>query len=341
MLARGQVYCLLVQDNKLPQNPRRVSFIIPVQDDAARLRRCLESVSRNAYPADLVEVVVIENGSRDGSGRVALEAGARLLTCSGICVAELRNRGAAAARGEVLAFIDADHEIDPGWMARAVEGLDRPEVGAVGAQYLPPPSGTWVQNAFDALRGHQPGLCEVEWLASGNLAVRRADFERVGGFDTTLESCEDFDLCQRLRSSGLRVMSDDRLRSVHFGDPATLRALFRAELWRGRDNLRAGLRGPVTLRGLPSLVIPVLDLACLVLGCCGLLSPPSGLLLAAGAPLAIGALAALRASLMLSRRPDGVGAVQAFAVACVYDLARALALVYRAPHPRKRDAWAA
>lgn len=323
--------------NPLPQ----VSFIIPVQDDAARLRRCLESISRNGDPAGLLEVVVVDNGSRDGSGRVALEAGARLLTCSGICVSELRNQGAAAARGEILAFIDADHEIDSGWTVRAVENLGKPEVGAVGAQYLPPPSGTWVQNAFDAMRDHHRGLCEVEWLASGNLAVRRSDFERVGGFDTTLESCEDFDLCQRLRSLGLRVMSDDRLRSVHFGDPATLQALFRAELWRGRDNLRAGLRGPITLRGLPSLLIPVLELACVVLGCGGLLAPPSGLLLTAGAPVAIGALAALRASLMVSRRQGAVGVVQAFAVAYVYDLARALALVYRAPHHRKRDACAA
>lgn len=328
--------------HECPKNPLPVSFIIPVQDDAARLRCCLESVSHNGYPGDLLEVVVVDNGSRDGSGRVAVEAGARLLTCSGVRVSELRNRGAAAARGEVLAFIDADHEIAPGWTARAVENLGRPGVGAVGAPYLPPPSGTWVQNAFDAMRDHHPGLCEVEWLASGNLAVRRSDFERVGGFDTALESCEDFDFCQSLRSLGLKVMSDDRLRSIHFGDPATLRALFRAELWRGRDNLRAGLRGPITLRGLPSLVIPVLDLGCLALGCGGLLAPPSGLLLTAGAPVAIGALAALRASLMVSRRQGegAIGVFQAFAVAYVYDLARALALVYRAPHHRKACATA-
>jgi GT2 family glycosyltransferase len=333
-----------MRHNKLPKTPPQVSFVIPVQDDAVRLRRCLESISRDGFPADLVEVVVVDNGSEDGSGRVALEAGARVLTCSDVCVSELRNQGAAAARGEILAFIDADHEIAPGWTARAVENLGRPEVGAVGAPYLPPPSGTWVQNAFDAMRDHHPGLCEVEWLASGNLAVRRSDFDLVGGFDTTLESCEDFDLCQRLRSSGLQVMSDDRLRSIHFGDPATLRALFRAELWRGRDNLRAGLRGPITLRGLPSLMIPVLELGCLVAGCGGLFGAPSGLLLTAGAPVAIGALAALRASLMVSRRhgagagsgasSGAIAALQAFAVAYVYDLARALALVYRAPHHR-------
>jgi multisubunit Na+/H+ antiporter MnhB subunit len=175
----------------------------------------------------------------------------------------------------------------------------------------------------------------VEWLASGNMAVRRQDFELLNGFDTGLESCEDFDLCQRLRATGRRVLSDDLLRSVHFGDPATLRALFRSELWRGRDNLRAGLRGPLTLRGLPSMIIPVLDLVSLLLALGGLLA--GGLALAAGALVGIGAFAVLRAWRMIAARGRGeVGALQALAVACVYDLARALALVYRAPHPRGR-----
>lgn len=322
------------------QDTPLVSFVIPVRDDAERLSRCLESIARNETPPDLVEIVVVDGGSRDGSGRVAVEAGARLLSCPGACVSELRNRGAASARGQILAFVDADHEIDPGWTARSVEDLERPDVGAVGAPYLPPPSGTWVQDAFDAMRAHDPGLCEVEWLASGNLAIRRRDFEHVGGFDTTLESCEDFDLCQRLRAAGRRVMSDGRLRSVHFGDPSTLRALFRAELWRGRDNLRAGLRGPLTLRGMPSLVIPVLDLGCLMAGLGGLFLPPEGLPLAVGALASLAALAALRAGRMVARRSGfrKVGALQAFAVACVYDVARALALVYRVPHHRKREA---
>src|SRR5215217_5553243 len=98
-----------------------VSFVVPVRDDALRLRRCLASIARNQYP-DL-EVVVADNGSRDGSAGVAREAGARVLALPGLKVAELRNRAAGAAQGEVLAFIDADHEIDPAWAAHAVDVL--------------------------------------------------------------------------------------------------------------------------------------------------------------------------------------------------------------------------
>ncbi|HEV2852188.1 MAG TPA: glycosyltransferase [Thermoanaerobaculia bacterium] len=313
-----------------------ISCVIPVLDDAARLRRCLASITRSEYPRQCLEVIVVDNGSRDGSDRVALAAGARLLTCPGLRVAGLRNRGAATATGEVLAFIDADHEIDPGWMACAIDDLSQPAVGAVGAPYLVPEVATWVQRTFDSMRHQRAGCFETEWLASGNLAVWHEEFKRLHGFDEGLETCEDYDLCQRLRAGGLRLLSDDRLKSVHYGDPATLRELFRTQLWHGRDNLRAGLRGPLTLRGLPSLLIPVIELGWLAAGVGGLLAAPAGLPLAASASFGIGAFAALRAYLMTSHQPGArpIDVLQAFLVACVYDLARALALVYRASHPR-------
>lgn len=314
---------------------RRISFIIPVRDDAIRLHRCLTSITRNEVPSGHLELLVVDNGSRDGSVHVAHEAGARVLSCPGLRVSEMRNRGAAATSGEILAFIDADHEIGPGWIAQAVCDLEEPGIGAVGAPYLAPPVGTWVQRSFDAMRQRGAGRAEVEWLPSGNLAVWRPDFERLHGFDTSLETCEDFDFCRRLRETGRRILSDDRLESVHFGDPATLGTLFRVELWRGRDNLRAGLRGQLTWRALPSLLIPVVDLGWLCMGIGGLAAAPDGLLLAAVAPLAFASTAALRAARMTAHRPRvrPVEALQDFAVACVYDLARALALVCRVASP--------
>ena len=65
------------------------------------------------------------------------------------------------------------------------------------------------------------------------------------------------DLCQRLRRKGHTLKSDSGMRSVHMGDPKTLRAIFWGELWRGRDNLRVSFRGPMALRDLPSVAIPV------------------------------------------------------------------------------------
>src|SRR5207302_588764 len=71
--------------------------------------------------------------------------------------------------------------------------------------------------------------------------------------------------CKRLRAAGYQILSDDRLFSVHLGDPPTLRAVFNGELWRGRSNLAVSLRGPITPRELPSIVVPIVQLTGIVL----------------------------------------------------------------------------
>src|SRR5689334_7677734 len=113
----------------------RVSSLIPDKTDPARLQRCLPSSARAAAPAIRTEMVVADNGSTDASTSVAASAGARVLNLPGLRVSELRNRGAAAATGEILAFVDADHEIGASWLTAAVDALQSDRVGAAGALY--------------------------------------------------------------------------------------------------------------------------------------------------------------------------------------------------------------
>jgi hypothetical protein len=321
---------------------RRVSFVVPVKNDAGRLKRCLESIRGNPHGAVAVEILVADNGSTDASSEVAQSAGARVLRLPDIGVSELRNRAAAAASGELLAFVDADHVITSSWIASAVDAVSEERVGATGAIYSAPPDGTWVQRLYGALRGRTTRRADAVWLGSGNLVVRRTAFEAVHGFDSSLEACEDVDFCQRLRAAGWRIVADPRLESLHLGDPPTVGALFRAERWRGRDNLRVSFRGPMTWRDLPSVVIPVIDLACLGLLLWGLLTLPVVGWTALGAVLAAVAvilvLAATRvARALLAGRVGLSTVVQASVVALTWDIARALALVWPATHHRRTN----
>jgi Glycosyl transferase family 2 len=318
---------------------RRVSFVLPVKNDAVRLKTCLEAIAGCPHPGTTVETVVADNGSTDGSPDVAVEAGVRVLRLPGLGVSELRNRAAAAATGELLAFVDADHIIAPGWTAGALDLMSDDRVGAGGAIYLAPAAGTWVQQAYGALRGRTIGRKDTAWLGSGNLVVRRTAFEAVAGFDTSLAACEDVDLCQRLRATGWRVVADERLASVHLGDPATLGAVFRAERWRGRDNLKVSFRGPMTLRDLPSALIPLIDLAAFALAAWGLATwPVAGrtaletALVACATVLGLATIRVVR-GVLAGHVPLGL-APRAYAVALTWDIARALAIVWPAPHHR-------
>lgn len=306
-----------------------ISFVIPVRNDADGLARCLASIS-GAAGLTPVECVVVDNGSVDGSDRVATRAGCTVLRVPHEKVGELRNRGAAAATAALLAFVDADHELSPAWVATVLDAMADTTVAAVGAPYRPPPDGNWIQRGYNGLRDHRPGRHRVEWLGSGNLVVRAGVFQRIGGFDPSLEACEDVDLCRRIREEGGVILSDARLESTHHGDPASLGAIFRGELWRGRNNLQVSFRERPSLRALPSVLIPIGQLV---------LIAAVPLTLSAGYPrmaaTGLAALAiptALRAFRLAQR--SRVNVLQALSIVGSYDLARALALVWRARHRR-------
>jgi len=323
-------------ESRLPD----ISFVMPVRDDAARLKKCLESIRANDYPPERVEIVVVDNGSHDDSAAVAKRAGARVIDAPHEGVSEMRNIGAAAARAQILVFVDADHVLGAGWIRAAIEDLgDQTLVAAVGALCRAPDDGTWVQRAYDRLRGHQVGRQRVDWLGAGNMAVGRRAFERVGGFDRSLETCEDVDLCKRLRAEGFTLIGDDRLVNIHLGDPATLGALFRGELWRGRGNVAVSFRPPVTFRELPSVMAPIIQLFGLALAALAfLMAGTNGLVIVSLGLLPSAVVPALRAARMSGRiAPSSAREIAGnAAVAFVYDLARAVAIVAFAGHGVRR-----
>jgi GT2 family glycosyltransferase len=314
----------------------RVSIIIPVREDRVALGVCLDSieVAMQAAPDLDVEVIVVDNGSSDGSPELARSRGARVLEEPGKRVAALRNRGASISTGEFLAFIDADHAISPEWLSAVEEAFRSQAIAAVGYPYTAPRDGTWVQRCYNGLREHRPGRHDVKWLGSGNLLIRRGVFEELGGFDEGLETCEDVELCFSLGARGHRIVSDSRLQSVHFGDPATLSGLFHAELWRGRDNLQVSLRHFSSWRDIPSIAMPITLLVALVVMLITMSLGAWAITIVAAVALLIPPIAR---TVIIAKRIGEAGidvAIRTFFVAFTYELARAAALVMRKGHRR-------
>ena len=236
------------------------SVVIPVRDDAARLRRCLERIAAGTPAGVRVEIVVADNGSVDDSAEVARRAGAHALSLPGLRLGELRNHAAAAGRGPVLAFVDADNEIGPAWIPADSRRWPRPRTGrsARRAATLP---GDLGERFYDRLRAIPRRRSRSTGSAAGTWRCAAAAFEEVGGFDADLETCEDVDLCRKLRARGYALLADLRLENVHHGDPRTLSQVFFGELWRGRDNVRVSLRPSVVGPHARERHPPVLSLA--------------------------------------------------------------------------------
>lgn len=235
-----------------------VAVVIPVRNDAKRLRVCLESLRRSDYPASRVRVIVIDNGSSDASAQVAVEYGAELLKAPGLKVGAVRNRGVAVAEdAEIIAFVDSDHELPTDWLTHGVARLvERTDIVAAGAHYLAPPQGTWVQSTWALHRLRRRKLGEATWLGAGNLFIRRKDFQAVGGFDESLTASEDVDLCERLRQNRGVILLDPAIRSIHHGEPQTLVQFFKKELWRGKSGVRGFLAHGMPWHEWPSLAFP-------------------------------------------------------------------------------------
>ena len=312
-----------------------ISVIVPARNAASTLGACLASIRAASVATGPIEVVVADNGSTDRTAAVASADGATVVSLPGLRVSAVRNRAARQARAPVLAFIDADHVLGKDWFTAVRRLMAEPQIAAVGAEYEAPGDGTWVQRTYDRLRQRRSGAVDVAWLPSGNLAIRADVFQQIGGFDESLETCEDVDLCRRLTLSAGRLVAADTLVSVHQGDPRTLRAVFAGEMWRGRDNLRVTFRTPVSLRSMLSAVQPLVTVVVVVTALLLMIGDWRHALRYASAAGAFVVLASLPRTVQMAARgrDRSIGAlVQCLVVALAFDLGRAAAVVFRATH---------
>ena len=203
-----------------PPSELRASVIIPVYNGAVMLGRALESLARSSLTD--FEVIVVNDGSTDGSREVALAAGAKVLDMpkrSGPSAA--RNAGAAIARGRYLVFLDADVCVTRQTIARLVAALDRHrEFAAVFGSYDDSPVAANLISQYRNLTHHfvhqtSSRFACTFWAGCG--AVRRTIFLALGGFDERYRRpcVEDIELGVRMTNAGHRIMLDRRIQVAH------------------------------------------------------------------------------------------------------------------------------
>jgi glycosyltransferase involved in cell wall biosynthesis len=163
------------------------SYIIPALNEEKYVGKCIRAITRQRYKPH--EVIVVDNGSKDGTRKIARQFGARVLREKKRGIAHARNCGAHAATGDILCFIDADSEIHSDWADRVTYHLDRGSSAVVGINiftHTNPLKFIWyntytvVAHTLLAINNFLFGKLH---LGAGNLAIKKNVFFKTGGYD--------------------------------------------------------------------------------------------------------------------------------------------------------------
>ena len=216
-----------------------VSVVVPVLHDGPVIGTCLEALLQQTYPPDRYEIIVADNGSTDGTRaiveRVRARTGARLSLVVEDQVRTsyaARNRGLRVARGQVLAFTDADCVPVPTWLEQGVRALRASGAACVGGRIVVTFAGPR-PNAYEywdsAVRFNQELYVRHHYAATANLFVQARVIECHGPFRPELVSGGDREFGFRLWKAGERLAyAPDAI--VAHPARATLEAVYRKGL---------------------------------------------------------------------------------------------------------------
>jgi glycosyltransferase involved in cell wall biosynthesis len=184
-----------------------ISIIIPAFNEEKFIARCLASIVDRA-PSNLLEIIVVDNASSDCTSEIASKyAMVRVVPEPQKGITFARARGMGEARGDVLAFIDADVQIPDGWFERLNAAFTaNPSLACYSGPYKY--TDLSVVQSLSARAFFRfiaiPTYSVTRFMAlGGNFAARRKALEKIGGFDTSIAFYgEDTNIARRLYSAG-------------------------------------------------------------------------------------------------------------------------------------------
>ena len=254
---------------KKGENTVRYDIVMVTYNSMKWLRACVAALAAVQYPLEELHLVFADNGSTDGTLEELRRMAGEYPAFGGFTVAEnganlgfgaACNRGAAKGSAPLLFFLNLDTEVWPDVFLRLDEAAVRApqETAAFECRQLPYETGHHID----------PVTLETSWASGAALAVRRAAFTSVGGFDEHLFMyCEDVDLSWRLRAGGYRLQYVPAARVTHYsyenGGPKLgeyagsfygnllLRYKFGSwrDIWRGHKMYLGALRRPLHFNG--------------------------------------------------------------------------------------------
>ncbi len=255
------------------------SIIIPCYNEQATIHLLLDALLDQTYPHGMMEVVIADGGSTDGTSAAIADWHAqhpdlrvKVVNNPSRTIPAALNRAINASVGEIIVRMDAHSKPSPDYVERAVAAVLEERGQNVGGVWdIQPISDHWIARSIAAAAAHPIGVGDARYRYSNQAAYvetvpfgafKRQLLEQVGMFDETLLTNEDYEFNTRIREAGGKIWFDPQIRSVYFarGNLSTLaRQYWRYGYWK----LQMLRRYPHTIRWRQA--IPPLFVAGLIL----------------------------------------------------------------------------
>ncbi|MEA2447852.1 MAG: hypothetical protein QOK47_1489, partial [Actinomycetota bacterium] len=197
-----------------------VSVVIPTWDRAEFVSTCLGSLVEQDYPADRFEVIVVADGSTDGTQQVVDEIAAatrppaiRFISKPHGGSNSARNLGIASSAGELICLVDDDQVAPKGWLTSMIAGVGMfPDAGCFGGPMRlrlegRPPRACGREQLGESELDLGEEAVETEHVWGGNMTLRRAAFETAGPFrEDLVQGGEETEWQDRARERGIKIV---------------------------------------------------------------------------------------------------------------------------------------
>lgn len=208
-----------------------ISIVIPVRNVEAIIGQCLESLKKLNYPKDKYEVIISDSQSSDNTPSIAKKYGVKFISTPKRSVCAGRNEGFKVAKGDIVAFSDADCVMDKNWITNSLKYFEDPIVGAVGGPNITPANDTPFARAvgfvlnrsiFSAGSIYARTLHkakEVKSIPGCNVIYRKEALDKVMPMDESLLEAEDYVTNQKIRKLGYKLLYTPDTVVMHYRRP--------------------------------------------------------------------------------------------------------------------------